>query len=189
MFEKSEAIQSRYRVKMTSVTVVVNNILFHTTKEILTNSGYFKGIFELNPDETLIVIQDRCDKLFRHVLYYLQDNMYPFPSIYYEELEFYLVEKDLHACEVRHCLETSVRHPNKQFSYCIIHICRHATCENKATQGHHYCDIHLCQRTDCEYGVLKSVGTIKYNYCDEHACQNRSCRQARMINRYYCACH
>ncbi len=87
----------------TEVKVVVSGTVFMTTKDTLLNAGYFQGIFELHPSETIIVIKDRSPKLFEHALCYMRDRMYKCPSKCVSELAFYGIDKWEGSCSVEDC--------------------------------------------------------------------------------------
>jgi len=72
----------------------VGGTIFETTKETLSKSGYFTALFSgkwtYNENEPYKI--DRSSKLFEHVLCYLRDPRYQYPSKYVSELKYYLIK-------------------------------------------------------------------------------------------------
>ncbi len=188
---------------MTSVTVVVNDKVFKTTKETLSGSGYFRGIFELNPEERFITVDDRCDRLFGHVLNYLRDCEYPFPGKYHKEMEFYLIDNGEHTCENNECYQkaellekycestsenpTHVLH-EKYHYYCSDHRCKHELCYGQVTERSYYCSEHTCNAIDCRRVVKEENGKLM-RFCIKHSCHEKNCNEEARYKSIYCEGH
>ena len=72
-----------------SVTQVnVGGKLFTTTKDTLSKCEYFAGLLAIEAKEEVPFV-DRPGTGFKHILYYLQDDRYPFPMQFSLELDFY----------------------------------------------------------------------------------------------------
>ncbi len=169
---------------MSIVTVIVNNKCFDTTRETLSGSGYFRGIFELNPDESHITVHDRCDRLFSHVLNYLRDHEYPFPGKYYKEMEFYLIDKAAGACIVNDCYkQCGVKQP-----YCADHMCLAQHCINQTAKGSNYCNTHMCTVHDCNKQSVKRGGILS-RYCRDHVCLTKECSKESLPHNIFCYTH
>ena len=68
---------------------------FFISNKILLKSEYFKAILENNDDEIELFI-DRDPSKFEEILKYLNDDSYPINKIYYNELDYYMINyKDL----------------------------------------------------------------------------------------------
>ncbi len=65
---------------------------FQTTSATLLKSGYFRNrVSEITYSATEYGI-DRSGILFEHVINFMRDSNYPYPTIYYSELEYYDVD-------------------------------------------------------------------------------------------------
>jgi hypothetical protein len=84
----------------TVVSVIVGGISFTTTLEVLTVSGYFRGLIacagvDIKPNSLLCVVNNRSAHCFKKVLAYLTDKKYPYPRKLAYELDFYDVDYEL----------------------------------------------------------------------------------------------
>ncbi len=170
---------------MSSVTVIVNGKSFYTTKETLLGSAYFEDIFELNPEEKTIVMHDRSDMLFEHVLNYLRDNEYPFPGKYYKEMEFYLVEKAPCSCTIQDCYKKVMREGGV---YCLLHQCKSDLCDKQSTYISQYCEEHTCSVLCC-HNITTTKSSIRMKYCSDHCCHSLGCFSQSLAHHRFCYLH
>lgn len=75
---------------MAMFTVNVGGRVFHTTKETLRQSEFFRNIFEDCESEMNLFV-DRSPDNFHQVLEFLRDRHYRFPSHLDYELKYYLI--------------------------------------------------------------------------------------------------
>lgn len=73
---------------MSTVHINVGGKLFTSTKDTFSKCAYFAGLFATGEPEDIPFV-DRPSTGFKHVLYYLQDDRYPFPIEFALELDFY----------------------------------------------------------------------------------------------------
>lgn len=80
---------------MSRIKIDVGGVIFHTTKETLCKSGYFRSLMfgnnicESSQDQPIFV--DRDAQAFRHVLGYLRNSNYQYPIELASELDYYTV--------------------------------------------------------------------------------------------------
>ena len=74
---------------MDKITINAGGTLFQTTKKTLQKAEYFKDLFESCLDINDELFIDRSPVGFEHVLSYLRDQNYLFPTEYLYELRYY----------------------------------------------------------------------------------------------------
>ena|SRR5277367_2304463 len=76
---------------MSDIKVCVGGRTYETTKELLMKIPYFSDMFiDCNQDGDTVIVK-RSPLIFDHVLSYVIDPLYPFPSEYRDELDFFQI--------------------------------------------------------------------------------------------------
>lgn len=66
--------------------------MFETTIETISSSGLFKNMIDELGEPTEAIFINRSPKIFEHVLAFLIDPEYLFPSKYENELKYFLID-------------------------------------------------------------------------------------------------
>ena len=76
-----------------NIKINIGGQIFETTFDTITKIPYFRDMFEAcgeAPNETLFV--NRPPHIFKHILAFIIDPLYPFPKKYTFELDFYGID-------------------------------------------------------------------------------------------------
>ena len=92
--EIKKKFNETFKTQMNLISITFEDGVVKASKDSLLLSGFFRGMMDIEPENTNFVIDYRSKKTFKHVIAYLRDNRYPFPRKYKSELDFYDIEYD-----------------------------------------------------------------------------------------------
>jgi hypothetical protein len=173
---------------LTEIQVVIGHKIFYTTKDTLKKSTYFMGILEFDPTIKSITVVDRSPKLFSKVLEFMRNNNYPYPSVLYQELDFYGVAYDkdslynpdskmLSKLNILECRLNDLEH-KIDVELSMLKQCH--ICGKKCTENRKYCNEHTCNLLYCGKRRYKGM------YCYLHACRLENCNNHKFPEKKRC---
>ena len=169
-----------------NITLNVGGKIFETKYDNIIKIPYFCNMFKICDEQlntTLFI--DRPGHIFKHVLAFIIDPLYPFPIKYAFELDFYDISYDI----------TKLYDKNKNILQKLEYImmqnnkCKNNKCKNLAELYSITCKDHRkCSIINCD------KYTRKYNYCEEHLdkgiyCCKYGCTNKKKIGRFMCDEH
>ena len=137
----------------------------------------------------------RSPLVFDHILSFLLDRMYPYPSELEYELKFYCIEykpEELKHDRIIHKLDRLEQSTRQIMGQMTIrrYLCVKEGCSKNASPDRDRCKYHWdnCYHTDC------MEITKEYNYCDKHkkpniGCIEKYCTFSALRNTEYCLAH
>jgi hypothetical protein len=181
-----------------NITLNVSGQNFEVHKDILMKIPYFKDMFDAcsplgnqsgedTPTESIFIA--RPPHIFKHVLSYIIDPIYPFPKKYMFELDFYNITYDktyfydkeqelIHKvndmqneCDKNYStVKTQLKNMSKKvdtiekYVYLITNKCKYNNCPLLHTQDSLFCENHIV--------CLVNGENISINKCDKHPYRN-----------------
>ena len=183
---------------MEIINLDVSGQLFRVQKDILLKIPYFNNLFNDCEERPETIFVARPPNIFKHVIGYIIDNLYPYPAKYSFELDFYGIEynnnKMLPSTET---LLMKIDTMNKKIETIydeyldyVLNLdkkCRNPNCNTKVLGI--YCDYHL----KCVYEGCTNKPIDFDNYCEEHdgigsLCCTQGCKKNK-TNKYFCDTH
>lgn len=126
------------------ITVCVGTERFETKRLTLMKSSLLRKVMEEAPSMNFINVFNASPKIFEHILEYLRNDKYPFPSEYsYIMKEFGIEYRRKVLCFL--CDNEAFTPDNK---YCSEHKCQALYCDHAKLKGN-YCDEHICHHEGC----------------------------------------
>ncbi len=100
-----------------SIKIHIPERTIEVNKETLMKSGYFKGILALNPEETMITVDNNVESVIK----YLEDEHYDVRNDLIEALDYYDVDKREGTCSVRGCFASDpcIKHTKRLKLYLL----------------------------------------------------------------------
>ena len=167
-------------MNLITITVIVEDKAFKTTKDTLLLSGFFRGMMEIEPDSIKFIVNDRSKKMFKHVLAYLRDNRYPFPLKYKSELDYYDIEYNEDTLyDSKKTFITELNKITDKLSKMEDEL-------NTMKQRGYYVVPGKCNL--CGQDVYKDE-RHDYSYCIDHVCDEGHCQYAKVNGTDYCINH
>lgn len=180
-----------------NIRLNVGGVIFETEYETIIKIPYFCAI-EVCKETNEVIFINRSSHIFKHILGLAIDPLYPFPSKYKSELDFYGMNYDnlkLHEFEnnvmtqfeniyeelqeIKHYLQTNNFLCIKRgcdFSrlagslFCHNHVeCLGKGCHECQPIGYNYCKLHETIGQRCNKGGCDNGRKGNSMFCDEHA--------------------
>lgn len=161
---------------------------FEIPENILSQIPYFSNYLSSNKNLAEYIFVYRSPMIFEHVLAYIIDKLYPYPSNYYRELDFYGIKygalKELDLNDKVVLLEKKIDIINNInsniFCYCAMNKfkCKIAKCLEDAHAGEAFCHSHTSKyKNICTHqeNKLKCKKPSANKYCDSHVTQSKYC--------------
>lgn len=185
---------------MEIINLDVSGQLFSVQKDTLLKIPYFNNLFNDCDEIPKTIFVARPPNIFKHVIGYVIDNLYPYPAKYTFELDFYGIEyNDLYTDKLLiaiSALSNKMDDINKEmksnFNEYVCSIGGSTKCEDLDCDMDVfgiYCSEHLkCVFEGCINAPIKHE-----NYCEGHdgiglLCCRQGCRLGR-TRRYFCYSH
>jgi len=171
----------------------VSGKFFEVPYEILMRIPYFKYMFD-DCISTNTIFLARSSHIFKHILALAIDPLYPYPDVYYFELDFYGMNHQKNTMlDNLKTMVNGLRDYLQDKNY-VTDSCGYHDCKLYRETNSLFCIEHLniCAYKSTDEECYKSETDIKYNYCDYHSkigylCNRAGCFNLRIFDSKFCS--
>ena len=147
---------------MNTIKLNLSGRIFETTKENVLKIPYFNNmIIDCDNNNIDTIFVNRSGSLFKHVLAYVIDDTYPYPLIYFNELDYYGIIYDknkLYDCDK----QFDIINNNIDNLYIKLNDLQQKIKKIRKLSKNNLKQDNSCIWDDCDEQTT-------YNYCDKHA--------------------